>query len=526
MKRGQAVRQSHLLGTLIALRYRLLWAKARSRNGRIVLLVLSTVTVALAIAVLAFGGGVAEITASRLGRGESLARLLFTIVFVGSIPAGMLLNAGTSEVFSRSSLRRYPITTRTRFAAEQLIGALGPLWIVVAGLALGVAFGSVASGNASPWLAVPAALLFAEICHLTSQLLLRILETSTSRRGGSFIVTLAVIALLILVPTLSGVLETFTSSSARQRLLEVTPPFAAARGVAVAGDFVGLILLAAWATALWMSLARLDQLRIRRPAGAWDTFASPHWNRMSQRLGALVGPERTALATKVLLYYLRSPQTRFNYPLALPLVALTMSSWDRSEQAFLFMLGVAPATAFLATGGLSMNLLGFDGTGFVRYFLVPVPMREVFRTIALVSLLPGVLLILIGSACWFALSPIPLSFVKGAALLSAAIAGLLSLHTLGLWTTVLSPSRIPFDATFGNRLSPAANALLIVAMALFFGLPMTLTRFSEAQVLAFWWVVPLAVVAAALSYAFTLRHGASVLAARREQILDALVLQS
>jgi hypothetical protein len=166
-----------------------------------------------------------------------------------------------------------------------------------------------------------------------------------------------------------------------------------------------------------------------------------------------------------------------------------------------------------------MNLFGFDGHGFRRYFLLPVNAVHVIRTAALVSLIPGVLLVPIGFVAWWALTPDPITARMTLMLLCAGVGGLLAFQAGGLWTTLLAPRAIPFDMTFGNKLSPAANLLFVLVMVVFFGLPLALSALGADAVLRAWWVAPFFLAAAAAFYVTTLRAGARVLVNRRERML-------
>ena len=59
-----------LIGTLVRLRYKLMWAKTRSRNGKIALFITGYLLFALVAALLAAGGLGAGIVAIRSGQAE------------------------------------------------------------------------------------------------------------------------------------------------------------------------------------------------------------------------------------------------------------------------------------------------------------------------------------------------------------------------------------------------------------------------------------------------------------------------
>jgi hypothetical protein len=69
------VLNTHLIAELVKLRYKLLWANTRSRNGRIALFLVGYLLLALLIALLTTGGFAAAFVAVRAGQAEKIARL-------------------------------------------------------------------------------------------------------------------------------------------------------------------------------------------------------------------------------------------------------------------------------------------------------------------------------------------------------------------------------------------------------------------------------------------------------------------
>jgi hypothetical protein len=232
------------------------------------------------------------------------------------------------------------------------------------------------------------------------------------------------------------------------------------------------------------------------------------------------------VAGKMLRYYLRSPQVRYNFPLALPVIALMIAGTAPADTAtgmFLFVLGAAPAVGFLATGAFATNVFGFDGRGFQRYFLLPVPPSRVMVVAGLVGLIPGALIVMAGTAAWWWLSPPGATLQMAVLLVAAGIGGLLFFHAIGVWTSLLAPRPIPFTATFGNKLSAPANVLFVAVMAVFFGLPMATTAVGiDAVFGAALWLLLAAGVIAPACYAATLHWAGTVLGRDRERLLHAL----
>src|SRR6185436_3625250 len=88
--RGASRLNSQLVGELIRLRYKLMWAKTRSRNGKIALFFIGYLVLVLVIALLAAGGIGAAILAVRSGKAEFITRLALTAIFAQTLLATVL----------------------------------------------------------------------------------------------------------------------------------------------------------------------------------------------------------------------------------------------------------------------------------------------------------------------------------------------------------------------------------------------------------------------------------------------------
>ena len=148
-----------LIGELVNLRYKLLWAKTRSRNGRIALFLAGYLLLVLVIALLASGGFGAAILAVRSGQAEAIAQGVLTAVFLEAVLAANILGFGMSAVFAETELRRYPLTASDRRVARHLTGILDPFWFLFFALELGLAVGLYVMGAGSFWFGLAAALL-------------------------------------------------------------------------------------------------------------------------------------------------------------------------------------------------------------------------------------------------------------------------------------------------------------------------------------------------------------------------------
>jgi hypothetical protein len=136
---------------------------------------------------------------------------------------------------------------------------------------------------------------------------------------------------------------------------------------------------------------------------------------------------------------------------------------------FLYALGMLAAVGLVCTGGMSLNLFGFDGAGFRRYFLLPAPPSLVVRA--------------------------------------------------ATWIAVLWPRPAQFAVAFWNRLSAAGGAALCGGVVALFGLPLALHGIGAAAVLRAWIVWPVFGLASCAWYVVTQELAARAFAARRGEML-------
>src|SRR5580698_7439167 len=130
-----------LIGHLIGLRYRLMWAKTRSRNGRIALFFTGYLVLILVGALLSAGGIGAGIAAVKLGKTGPVAKAVLTSVYGGAVMWTLLLGFGMNAVFSETELRRYPMVARERRVVKFFIGIVDPFWLLILLVDLGLVVG-------------------------------------------------------------------------------------------------------------------------------------------------------------------------------------------------------------------------------------------------------------------------------------------------------------------------------------------------------------------------------------------------
>jgi hypothetical protein len=509
---------------LLALRYRLQWAKVRSRDGRIALLVVAGLFL-IAMAVLAGLGGVgAAVVAVRAGKAEQVAEGVLTTFYVLAISASIFLGVGVNAAFSNAALRRYPLSAGDRFAARHLTAFLEPLWFVCLALDVGVAMGFSILGVAPAWLTVPAATLLMLTNFSVARAFVGCAEWIMGTRAAPFVLgALAIVAMttppLVREPAAAHVL----SAAARW-----TPPGIAARIMAGGWHLASVAwvgALVAWATSLAWLLFVLDRL----PAGSRTVPAArAAWDGPCDRLGDLFGPGLGPLVTKMLRYYIRSPQVRWNFPFVLPVLmvgTLQLARGGDRMDLFLFPLGALAVVGFMCTGAMSLNLFGFDGAGFRRYFLLPARPALVVGAAMIVAAMPGALLVTVALIAWVLFPPLPTDARMIVMLASSGFGGIFFAQAVSIAIAVLWPRPARFSATFGNRLSAAGGIALCAGVVALFGLPAALHAAGALPVLRSWVAWPIMLMISIAWYALTHRLAARAFAARHERMVEIVEAQ-
>lgn len=512
-----------LLRHLLRLRYRLLWAQVRTRNGKIAMIAagyLLAVAVGILLAIGGLGAGIAGV---QTGKAELIARIVLGALFVNALMIAVLLGFGMNAAFSDAALRRFPLTAWERLAARQLTAFLEPLWLLVFMLDLALAFTLSALGAGSFLFSLPAAVLLVAVNYLLARFIAGVIERILHIRGGAVILMLLLFTFFI-IPAMLGPMLARNKALVGPILavLRFTPPFGAAAAMAAgaASAGLGVLLLCVWAAAL-LGLIFLDE---RRPVAARAAAkAAASWDSSYDRVAAWFGPEYGPLVGKTLRYYLRSNRVRYNYILALPiLVFLTIVQSRRFGPMgpFVWALCLFAILGFQGTVAVGVNQFGYDGGGFRRYFLLPCSPAAAYRASSLATVFLGATLIPLGFIVWFILAPVHTDLRMFTMMLGSAAGGLLFFNALANWTSLLAPRRTSFSSTFGNNLSVAANIVVIGGILGFLFLAVYIARSGHLKdIFNFWWAPPLFFAISASFYAVTLRLGSAVFVSRRERLL-------
>jgi len=511
-----------LIGNLVRLRYRLLWARTRTRNGKIAIFFVGYLLLVFLLVLFSLGGIGAGMVAIRSGKGAALAAGILGGLYVQALFATILLGFGINAVFADSELRRYPLNAVERRVVRHFIGILDPFWFLILALDLGLAMGLFLFGPGSLLGVVAALLLFASN-YLFARVAGMLVERLVEKKGGAAVL-LATICCLGLLPALgnTAVKKNPHALDPMLKVLQQTPPFGAAAAMTGSGmpAFQGALVIVWWLLGLAAVLVILE----RRPRGTRIVQATAmSWGGIFERAGALFGPEHGPLVAQWLRFYSRNNRFRTIYPLAMPLVAflaVTQAQTAGKNGQFANLLGSFVLMGFIGTGQFAVNQFGYLGGGFRRYLLLPADPVAVLRTGSYTFLFLSSILIPFATIALLVFTPVPLDARRLAMMVGGAVTTLFLMHGLALWATLLGPRRGNYYGTFGNDLSLAGNIVIIGGMLTLLFLPRVLQKVWPGTLAAEnWWAVVPLVVLAAVFYFVSLRNAGSSFRKRREQIL-------
>jgi hypothetical protein len=512
-----------LIGTLIRLRYKLLWANTRTRNGKIALFFAGYLLLVMVLALLAAGGTGVGLAAIRSGRGTTLAGALLTGIFAQALLASVILGFGMAVIFSETELRRYPLRAAERRVTRHFIGIADPFWILFFVLDLGLAFGLYLFGAGGFWYGLLAVLLLFVCNYIAARVLAMLVQRLTSQKFGSMIMLALVICIGMVPALLQPVLKKNPAVFAGlKQIWWNTPP--AAAGVAMthmdASAPRALALIAVWTVALFGLLMAVE----RWPQKAAVARSSKVvWEDRMDRMAAIFGPATGPLVAHWLRFFWRNNRFRTIYPLALPLAAFLLFFFSRQPHSggpLPTALGVFGIIGFIGTGQFAVNQFGYVGGGFRRFLLLPTDSAAAFRAGSFLFVSLSGALILPAALLWSLFSPIPWDARTLAMLVGVSLASLFLFHGVALWTSVLGPRRGNYKQALGNDLSFAGNVVIIGGMMSLLFLPQLLLKGVSAEAARNnWWITPLLAVAALVFYGISLRLTTVLFRARREQIM-------
>ena len=518
------------VGTMVRLRYKLMWAKTRSRNGKIALFIAGYTLLVLVMILLGAGGLGAGVLAIRSGKAELAAAAVLGGLYVQALLGTIMLGFGLNAVFADVELRRYPLNQWERRVSRHLIGIIDPFWLLILILQLGLAAGLYVLGDFNLLFILAAVLLLFISNYLLARVVSGAIERLVSMKSGSALLMVLVMCLALLPGTLIPVIS--KDPNALRTLIGVlrwTPPFGAAAAMTRSGTaaLTGLAVICAWLIGLAVILGYLENLAPRSSGGQSTTLT---WESPFERAGALFG-NNAPLVAFWLRFYARNNRFRALYALSIPLVSFFTFNFrhgfvkkasamaDDPERLFIAALGAIFMVGFFGSSRMAVNQFGYVGGSFRRFFLLPTDPAASLRTGSYACVFVGSLLIPVALLLWLVFGG-PFDARKLIMLLGSAFTGLFFLHGAGLWVSLYGPRKGKYSAAMGNDMSLMGNLVVIFGMLGALIAPQVLFKtFPAAVSPQNWWLaLPFAAVAIGF-YTVSLRATTTLLPTKREELL-------
>jgi hypothetical protein len=520
------------LFALVRLRYKLIWAQARTTSGRMAMLFVIYLILLLVGLFLVLGGAATAVAGIRSGEGETIARGTLTGLMVSAIITSLVFGVGPRTAFADEVLRRYPLNAFERNAARHFVGIIDPIWFLLSASAVGLAVGLALLDAGSLVWGLPAALLYIAICYLTTVFLLSLLDRFLRTPTGAAIVG----GIALMGFSFSGLAMTWLIEHRQDvwigkvnEALRWFPSGLAASSMISADmgeTIINFIALIAWGLLLLL-LTRWSE---RRPAvRRSNSRGAIDWDNFYDRFAALFGRRYAPLMGKALRYNLRSNRVRFGLATT-PLFVFVgqfippMDSIGMAASEFYVTLAVFAFLGFSWPSAVTINQFGADGAGMRRYGLLPAPFAAAARAGSLAAVMLGALVIPPTIMLWAMVTPVEVEWRMIAMLLGNSLTGLLIFNALGLWTTILSPRRIDFTSLLGNQSALGGNLVIIGGMFVIYASLFALLqlRMPLEAVLDYWWVAWAFAFAGLLFYLFTWKVIGRVADACRDRLVKTI----
>jgi hypothetical protein len=512
------------IGKLIGLRYKLLWARTRSRNGRIAIFIIGYLIFVLVVLLLGTGGFGAGMIAVRLGKAQTVARIVLGSLYVEMILLTVILGFGLNAMFSDPELRRYPVGAMERRVARHLVAFIDPFWLLGLAIDVGLAFGLYIMGAGSFGIGLIAVVLLFLSNYLAARVVGVFVDRLMQHKIGSLVLVAMIFGMSVGAGQIPMMMKHNPAAVARVvSVLRFTPPFGAA--AAITGNSsqagAGIATIVAWLVVLAGALVALE----RRPAQRQKLpTTSISFESIYDRIGARFSAEHAPLVSHWLRFYTRNNRFRTLALISLPVLAFLTYSFAKPrgnlDALFIAALGTFPLVGFLAPARFTVNQFGYASGGYRRYFLLPTDAAAALRTGSYASIMLGAPLIVLAAIVWGVFSPGPLDGRMLFMLVASGIAGLLTFHALGLWTSILGPRRGNYNQNLGNDLSLAGNIVLIGGLFACLLTPHLLARVAPALVSPHdWWIAVIPAALALFFYVYSLGATGTLFRRRREQLM-------
>lgn len=520
------LRNLRILQLLVGMRYKLLWAQARTGAGKAAMFFAVYLVGLIVFAVVTLGFFGTGVAAAQSGRITLLTQGMLGSFFVSGLTVSLLMGVGPSAAFADQVLRRYPLSDRWRFAAQHLIGVLDPVWLLIGGSLLGLAVGFRWMRVCSLLVSLPAFGLFLAATYLCAAIVGLMVRKLLQYRTAGLILTvlgvLMMLAFVALATTAAASEDASTMWPAANVLIACTPARAAAwlaTGPSLFARTAAGVILLSWVLAGAIALRIAERIEI---AANSQSTELPDADDYYEVVAGLFPRRLRPLVAKSLRYHLRCNRVRYSLLMTAPILLFIsligkQSGSDKGTLllAFMFVAG------FFSTMVMAVNYFGWDAAGMRRYPLLPIGLGDVLKAHSYSSLLLGLLDAIGTMIVGIVVLRLRLSPQSYLFLAFDIVAGLFLLHGVALWIVVWAPKRADFSMMMGNVVSLPAKLLMVASiMPLFF----INSGWGPAVdvVAGYWRWAALGMLLAMLAYWGSLHATGKLLSARREILIEKL----
>jgi hypothetical protein len=320
-----------LIGELIRLRYKLLWARTRSRNGRIALFVVGYLIFVLVLLLLGAGGLGAGMVAVESGKGRIVAQIVLGSLFRELIFATVVMGFGLNSMFSDLELRRYPVGATERRVTRHLVALIDPFWFLGFAIEVGLVVGLYVMGAGSFGVGLVAVLLLFVSNYLAARVFSVFVDRLMQHKIGSLVLMAAILGAAIGAGQIPLLVKHNPAAAGQVvRFLRYTPPFGAAAAITGSGFKAasGIAIVLCWLVGLAVALEALERRPVQRQklpttAISFDSFYD--------RVGGWFGAGDAPLVAHWLRFYARNTRFRMLSLLSLPVLGFLTYTMARPE---------------------------------------------------------------------------------------------------------------------------------------------------------------------------------------------------
>ncbi len=516
-----------LILTFVALRYRLLWAAVRSRNGKIALLALGWVLLSILLLSFLLGGFNAARIAVESRQSRLIARTVLGGLFLSATFVGVFTGWGIQDAFSDAVLRRYPLNARGRLAVRHLTGILDPLWLLIFTLESGLAVGMSVFGGSSFRVGLTAVVILVLANYLLARELVCTAAGLIRFRIGKLVLVIALFGAAL--PALligAGWMQDPRFLGACSRVLRFCPPFLAADLIVPgtgSAPLTNISILLLWLAGLMWLLPALERWS---SAPATTRATGTRWRGRYDRVASLFGPQMAPWISKSLRYYFRYKKIGFMclavFVIFASQLAATPVQRDPRER-FLLALCLFTLAGTVGPLPLSTNQFGYEALSFRRYRLSPISLAMIMRANSCVSLLLGGAQTLLLVLLWIAFAPMVFDVRMPIMLLASGTISMFLFNAIAVWTSLLAPRAADYELLVDFNVSVAGAVLLhgfLWPAAI--GGQMLRAFASPDAVLTYWWVSIPAIPISVAVYIHSVGRAATVLPRIGERLMNRL----